>query len=239
MPVEFKSVSFYYESRPDLAVLQDISFQIEQGKTVALVGSSGAGKSTVAGLMLRFFEPQEGQILLGNQDIAQLSLADWRNYIALVPQEVFLFGGTIEENIAYGKPTASKEEIWQAVEKANMLDFIERFPDGLQTIVGDRGIQLSGGQKQRVAIARAILKDPAILILDEATSSLDTESEKLVQHALEQLMQNRTSIIIAHRLTTIKNADQIFVLDKGKIAEQGTHEELIKKQGMYYQLNNN
>ena len=234
--IEFDNLSFSYPSRPDITVLENISFKINSGEKIALVGSSGAGKSTIASLLLGFYKHTEGYILINDKHINDYSISDLRSQMAIVPQEVILFGGTIRENIAYGKINASDEEIIDAAKKANAYDFISSFPDGLDTLVGERGIQLSGGQRQRIAIARAMLKDPSILILDEATSALDSESELLVQNALEILMKDRTSIVIAHRLSTIVNADNILVLDGGKIAEFGTHQELIKKDGLYKQL---
>lgn len=235
--IEFENIHFYYPGRPDHPVLQGVSFKARKGERVALVGPSGAGKSTMASLLLRFYEPVSGNILFDGLPSAQYSLTAIRSQIAIVPQDVLLFGGTIRENIAYGKIGADDEAIEEAARKANAHDFIMSFPEGYDTLVGDRGIKLSGGQRQRVAIARALLKDPAILVLDEATSSLDSESERLVQDALEGLMKNRTSVIIAHRLSTIREADKILVLDKGKIAETGTHHELLLKDGLYKHLN--
>lgn len=234
--IEFDHVGFVYESRKDVTVLNDVSFEVLPGQIMAIVGPSGAGKSTITSLVLRFYETTSGKLLFDGKDIKEYDLSALRNEMAIVPQEVMLFAGSIMENIAYGKTDASEEEIIEAAKQANAWEFISNFPDGLQTLVGDRGIQLSGGQKQRVAIARAILKNPKILILDEATSSLDSESEKLVQEALDKLMKNRTSIVIAHRLSTIKNADKIIVLDKGKVVEIGKHEELIQKDGLYTKL---
>lgn len=237
--VNFDAVSFSYPQRKEIQVLNSISFTCQPGQTTALVGSSGAGKSTISSLLLRFYDPSAGRILFDDQDITTIQLENLRSYIAIVPQEVILFGGTIKENILYGKPDASDEEVNEAAKKANALDFISSFPEKMETLVGDRGIQLSGGQKQRIAIARAVLKDPKILILDEATSALDSESERLVQDALDKLMVGRTSFVIAHRLSTIKNADTILVLDNGQIVEQGTHDELIANaSGTYYKLNN-
>lgn len=237
--ITFKNVHFSYPSRPDVAVLKGIDFNVKQGNTVALVGSSGAGKSTISSLLLKFYQLSEGEILFDDNNISAFNNTSIRNKIAIVPQEVILFSGSIYENIAYGNLNASEELVIEAAKKANALEFIERFPERFQTEVGDRGIQLSGGQKQRIAIARALLKDPEILILDEATSALDTESEKLVQQALDVLMENRTSIVIAHRLSTIKNADKILVLENGQIKEEGTHDDLIANtSGVYYQLNN-
>lgn len=235
--VEFNSVSFSYQSRSDIEVLRNVSFKINSGEKIALVGPSGSGKSTIASLLLRFYDPITGSILFDGKNAIDYPLSELRSQMAIVPQEVILFSGTIRENILYGKPKATDEEILAAAEKANALEFINRFPDKLDTIVGDRGIQLSGGQRQRIAIARAVLKNPAILILDEATSSLDSEGESLVQSALEKLMENRTSFVIAHRLSTIKNADKILVLENGIIIESGKHDELLLKQeSVYYKL---
>lgn len=233
----FKNLSFRYPTRPDEEVLSNINMTIPKNKMVALVGTSGAGKSTIASLMLRLHEPTSGDILFDKHNSRDFSLSSLRNQIALVPQDIFLFGGSIMENISYGRSTASEDEILEAANKANAMEFIDRFPDKLNTIVGERGTQLSGGQRQRIAIARAVLKNPRILILDEATSSLDSESERLVQDALEKLMVGRTSIVIAHRLSTIRKADQILVLDGGRIVENGTHEELISiENGIYRNL---
>lgn len=235
--IEFKNIRFTYPTRPDFTVLHDISFHARPGETVALVGSSGSGKSTLASLTLRFYEPDSGEYLIDGKKSSDYELTQLREQMAIVPQDVLLFGGTIRENILYGKPNASEEEIISAAKQANAYDFIMSFPDKFETRVGDRGIQLSGGQRQRVAIARAVLKNPSILILDEATSSLDSESERLVQDALDKLMVGRTSIVIAHRLSTIRNADKIVVLQKGEVIETGTHKELITQdQGLYYKL---
>jgi len=235
--IEFEQVEFNYASRSDLEIIKGLSFQVDAGQQVALVGPSGAGKSTLISLLLRFYQPVKGRILVDGKDYLDYDLSSLRRQMALVPQEVILFGGTIKENIAYGKPGASDDEIHAAAEKANALIFINSFPDGMETIVGERGIQLSGGQRQRIAIARAVLRNPTILILDEATSSLDSESERLVQDALDKLMEGRTSIVIAHRLSTIRKADKILVLEDGKIIEQGRHEELItNEEGLYKHL---
>jgi ABC-type multidrug transport system fused ATPase/permease subunit len=237
--LSFKSVSFSYPSRPDVQVLNDMNFDIKYGQSTAFVGTSGAGKSTIAKLILRFYDPQSGDILFDGKSALDYDLSELRAQIAIVPQEVLLFGGSIKDNIAYGKPHASLEDIKTAARQANAHDFIMSFPEQYDTQVGERGVQLSGGQKQRVAIARAVLKDPVILILDEATSSLDTESELLVQDALEKLMKDRTSVVIAHRLSTIKKADQILVLQDGKIASKGTHDSLLNDEsGLYHKLIN-
>ncbi|MDX2173026.1 MAG: ABC transporter transmembrane domain-containing protein [Bacteroidota bacterium] len=233
--IEFSNVSFNYPSRLDFTVLKNISFKANAGETVALVGSSGSGKTTIASLILRFYDPINGQILIDGIDTKTISLTELRKQIALVPQDVILFAGSIRDNIAYGKPNASDAEIAEAAKKANALDFIHSFPDKFETLVGERGIQLSGGQRQRIAIARAVLKNPSILILDEATSSLDSESEHLVQEALDKLMVGRTSIVIAHRLATIRNADKIVVLQKGEVQESGNHQELMKNDNGLYQ----
>jgi ABC-type multidrug transport system fused ATPase/permease subunit len=224
--IQYENVQFSYPTRPDVTVLKGIDLDISPGSKIALVGASGSGKSTIVNLLLRFYEPGGGTIRVDGRDIASYPLSAYRQQLAIVPQEVLLFGGTIRENIAYGRTGASDPEIIEAARQANAWDFIRQFPDGLDTLVGDRGVKLSGGQRQRIAIARAILKDPAILLLDEATSSLDAESEKLVQGALDHLMQGRTSIIIAHRLATIREADCIYVIDGGQIVEAGTHTEL-------------
>jgi ABC-type multidrug transport system fused ATPase/permease subunit len=235
--VHFDGVGFAYPSRPEIEVLKGLSFTAKKGEHIALVGSSGGGKSTIAALIQRFYAPHTGHIYIDGKDINDYGLTPIRQQIAYVPQEVILFGGTIYENILYGKPNATFEEVKAAAIKANAWDFIASFPEQFDTIVGERGIQLSGGQKQRIAIARAVIKDPAILLLDEATSALDSESEQLVQAALEDLMKNRTSIVIAHRLSTIRNADQILVLDKGQIVEQGKHHELMQlEHGIYKTL---
>ena len=234
--VNFEDVHFHYANRADVNVLTGVNLRIEPGKRVALVGPSGAGKSTIASLLQRFHDPTAGVIKVDGQPLNQYDLTGFRKRIAFVPQEVILFGGDIRSNIAYGKTDASDAAIRSAAEQANALAFIESFPDGFATVVGERGVQLSGGQRQRIAIARAILRDPDILILDEATSALDASSEKEVQLALDALMKDRSSLIIAHRLSTIKNADQIAVLSEGTILEIGTHDKLIASGGAYKKL---
>jgi ABC transporter fused permease/ATP-binding protein len=237
--VTFKNVQFSYPSRKEITVLKDVNFTAKFGQKIAIVGPSGAGKSTISSLLLRFYDIDAGEIIVDGKNIYDYDLENLRGNMSIVPQDVILFGGTIRENIAYGKPDATEEEILLAAKQANAFNFIEGFPEKFDTLVGERGIKLSGGQRQRIAIARALLKNPSILILDEATSSLDSESEKLVQEALEILMQGRTSIIIAHRLSTIRSADQILVLDNGIISEQGTHHELIAlENGTYKNLSN-
>ncbi|QDK83465.1 ATP-binding cassette domain-containing protein [Spirosoma sp. KCTC 42546] len=235
--VQFEDVRFSYPSRPEIPVLKGISFDVAAGRKIALVGQSGAGKSTIVQLLMRYYQISSGKITVDGRDLTGFNITELRKNIAVVPQEVMLFGGTILENIQYGKPGATETEVREAARKANALQFIDSFPEGLQTIVGERGVKLSGGQRQRIAIARAILKDPAILILDEATSSLDAESERLVQEALDVLMQNRTTIIIAHRLATIRKVDRIYVMREGQIAESGTHDELATQEdGIYANL---
>jgi ABC-type multidrug transport system fused ATPase/permease subunit len=237
--LSFRDVSFAYPGRVDQLVLHDINLDIKPGERVALVGPSGAGKTTFASLVFGFYHPDQGQLFFDHHALKDLPLGDLRAQMALVPQDIVLFGGTIRENIAYGNPKASEAQVIEAAKKANAWDFIKQFPDGLDTLVGERGVQLSGGQRQRVAIARAILKDPVILVLDEATSALDSESERLVQEALDKLMENRTSLIIAHRLSTIKSADTIVVMDQGKIVEKGRHDDLVKlTSGVYQNLYN-
>jgi len=235
--VAFENVSFRYPSRPDLPVLRGLSLRAAAGEKIALVGPSGAGKSTIVGLLLRFYEPDTGRIRLDEIDAAELDLETVRANMAIVPQEVLLFGGSIRENIAYGKPGASEEEILAASRRANCHEFIERFPERYETVVGERGVKLSGGQRQRIAIARALLKDPAILILDEATSSLDSESEQLIQQALATLLAGRTALVIAHRLSTVRQVDRIYVVEDGTVTESGPHAELIERaDGTYRRL---
>lgn len=235
--VSFENVAFTYPSRKEVQVLKSISFEARKGETIAIVGPSGSGKSTMAALLLRFYDPESGKIVIDGKVSKDYPLTELRNNMAIVPQDVILFGGTIKENIAYGKPNATIAEIAEAARKANALDFIDSFPEKFETVVGERGIKLSGGQRQRIAIARAVLKDPSILILDEATSSLDSESERVVQEALDKLMVGRTSFVIAHRLSTIRKADKIIVIEQGNVREIGTHDELMQHEsGLYRSL---
>jgi ABC transporter fused permease/ATP-binding protein len=235
--VVFEGVNFRYPSRPEVAVLHDVSLTARPGERIALVGPSGAGKSTITALLLRFYDPESGRLLIDGRDARDYPLSWLRGQMAIVPQDVLLFGGSIAENIVYGRPGADDAAVREAARQANADDFISAFPEGYATLVGDRGIKLSGGQRQRVAIARAILKNPAILILDEATSSLDSESERLVQVALDRLMQGRTTFIVAHRLATIRNADRIAVIEAGRVVEVGRHDELsAKPDGLYRRL---
>ena len=230
----FENVTFSYNEGDE--ILHDLSFAVKPGQAVGLVGPSGAGKSTIASLLPRFYDCDAGAIRIDGTDIKHVTLDSLRQQVGIVPQETILFNGTVYDNILYGRLDATKDEIEAAAKAANAHDFIMELPEGYNTMLGDRGVNISGGQRQRIAIARAILKDPRILVLDEATSALDTESERLVQEALNRLMVGRTSIIIAHRLSTIKNADRILVLDKGKLAEDGTHDELMEKNGLYAHL---
>jgi ATP-binding cassette subfamily B protein len=235
--ITYKDVHFAYPSRADLPVLKGISFHVNAGEKIALVGYSGAGKSTIIQLLMRFYKHQTGDILIDGKPVSEYGISELRKNIAIVPQEVMLFGGTIYENIAYGRPSATQAEIYEAAKKAYATEFIDTFPEKFETLVGERGVKLSGGQRQRIAIARAILKDPKILILDEATSSLDAESEKLVQIALDELMKNRTTIVIAHRLATIRKVDSIYVIREGQIAESGSHQQLsLLNNGLYASL---
>ena len=234
--IEFKDVKFSYPQRNDMEVLKSVSFNIQPNQTFAIVGASGSGKTTITNLLLGFYKSDDGQVLVDGVSVNEYDLNHLRENMAIVPQEVMLFSGTIQENIRFGQTDATDEQVVLAAQQANAWEFIESFPDGMQTEVGDRGIQLSGGQKQRVAIARALLKNPSILILDEATSALDSESEKLVQDALQNLMKNRTSLVIAHRLATIRKADKILVMQNGAIVETGTHQELMQLKGNYANL---
>ena len=234
--IEFSKVSFCYPGRAQISVLNDIDLHLEAGECVAVVGPSGAGKSTLMALLFRLFEPSQGSLNIDGRNAKDYPLGWLRNQMAMVPQDVLLFGGTVEENIAYGRPGASRDEIIKAAQQANAMEFIDQLPAGLDTPAGDRGTQFSGGQRQRIAIARAILRDPAVLVLDEATSSLDAENERLVRDALQGLIQKRTTLVIAHRLSTVQRADKIIVMKEGKIVEQGSHEELYDTGGFYRQL---
>lgn len=235
--IQFNSVSFHYPSRKDIEVIKNLSFEVKSGEQIAIVGPSGAGKSTLVSLLMRFYDPQGGEILFDSTPHTEIDLNKLRSNIGIVPQDVQLFGGTIKDNIKYGNPEANDEEIMSAAKRANAHEFIMGFPEQYDTIVGERGVKLSGGQRQRIAIARALLKNPSILILDEATSSLDSESERLVQEALDELMKGRTSIVIAHRLSTVKNANKILVLQNGTLTEWGTHNQLLEiENGMYKYL---
>ena len=233
--VEFRDVSFRYP-RSDEPVLEEVSFVAEPGMMVALVGASGAGKTTLSNLVARFFDPSSGAILLDGRDLRELRLASYRRLLGIVEQDVFLFDGSLAENIAYGSRSSTLEGIRRAAEIANAAEFIDAMPKGYDTLIGERGVRLSGGQRQRIAIARAVLADPRILILDEATSALDTESERLIQQGLERLLRDRTSFVIAHRLSTIAHADLIVVLRHGRIAETGTHESLMDSSGLYREM---
>lgn len=234
--VRFADVDFAYPTRPEAQVLRGLNLHVAPGEVVALVGPSGAGKSTIAGLLARFYDPQGGRVEVDGHDLRGLDPAGLREHIAMVAQEPVLFAGSIAENLRYGRPDATEDQLREAASAANALNFIEAFPDGFATLVGERGVRLSGGQKQRIAIARALLKDPAILILDEATSALDAESEHLVQEALDRLVKGRTTLVIAHRLSTVRDAHRVAVIDGGVVAEQGTHDELLAKNGVYRQL---
>jgi subfamily B ATP-binding cassette protein MsbA len=232
--VEFKGVSFSYEKGKE--VVHDISFKADRGSVTALVGSSGSGKSTLASLVSSFINPDSGVILIDGNDISKVSLNSFRSQLGVVLQEDFLFEGTIRDNILFPRPNATEEQVLEAVKAAYVNEFTDRFDDGLDTLIGERGVKLSGGQRQRIAIARAVLANPRILILDEATSNLDTESESLIQKSLADLMKGRTTFVIAHRLSTIRQANQILVIEHGKIEEQGNHNELIESKGRYFDL---
>jgi ABC-type multidrug transport system fused ATPase/permease subunit len=230
----FNDVSFAYEDNKE--VLHNIDFKAPSGSVIALVGSSGSGKSTIAGLSATFLNPQSGIITIDGKDVSKVKLQSFRKHLGVVLQDEFLFEGTIRENIMFPRPKATEAQVQAAVKAAYVNEFTDRFDDGLETLIGERGVKLSGGQRQRIAIARAILADPKIIILDEATSNLDTESEALIQKSLAELTKNRTTIVIAHRLSTIRKADQILVIENGRIAERGNHDELITKQGRYFDL---
>jgi ATP-binding cassette subfamily B protein len=235
-PLTFKNVRFEYPSRPGIAALEGVSFTVRPGETVALVGPSGAGKSTVMQLLLRFYDVQSGTIRIGETPIPQFDPAEWRGRIGLVPQDPVIFSTTAFENIRYGRPDADEATIREAARKAEALEFIEALPDGFGTYLGEKGVRLSGGQRQRIAIARALVRNPGLLLLDEATSALDSENERKVQAALEELMKGRTTLVIAHRLSTVQNADRILVLDGGRIVAEGTHNELLQTSELYQKL---
>jgi subfamily B ATP-binding cassette protein MsbA len=234
--VKFENVSFAYEKGTE--VLHDISFESAPGTVTALVGSSGSGKTTIAGLVASFLSPTAGTVTIDEQNLAEIELSDYRSYLGVVLQDDFLFEGTISENILFPRPDAGEDKLMDAAKAAHVLEFAERFDKGLDTLIGERGVKLSGGQRQRIAIARAILADPKILILDEATSNLDTESEAYIQESLARLMAGRTAFVIAHRLSTIRKADQILVIENGRIVERGNHDHLLALNGRYYDLYN-
>jgi subfamily B ATP-binding cassette protein MsbA len=232
--IEFRDVSFSYEESK--GVLHNISFEAKPGSVTALVGSSGSGKSTIAGLVATFLNPESGKVTIDSIDISTVNLSSYREHLAVVLQDDFLFEGSIRENILFPRPDATEEELQAAVKGAYVNEFTDRFEDGLETIIGERGVKLSGGQRQRISISRAILANPKIIILDEATSNLDTESESYIQKSLNELMKNRTTFVIAHRLSTIRKADQILVIEEGRIAERGTHDALLASEGRYHEL---
>ena len=234
--IHFDNLVFHYPSRPDLPALDGFDLQIEPGETVALVGPSGAGKSTVFSMLLRFHDPQSGNLRIDGVDLRELDPAELREHIALVPQQPTIFATTAAENIRYGKLDATDAELQAAAESAEAIDFIRELPESFASELGERGARLSGGQQQRIVIARALLKDAPILLLDEATSALDAQSERAVQHALERLMEGRTTLVIAHRLSTVLKADRIVVMDRGRIVAQGTHAQLIAQDGLYAEL---
>ncbi|MCK5370437.1 MAG: ATP-binding cassette domain-containing protein, partial [Cyclobacteriaceae bacterium] len=234
--IEFKDVSFSYEKGKE--VLHDINFEARPGSVTALVGSSGSGKTTIAGLVASFLVPDNGSITIDGDDLSKIELPNYRSFLGVVLQDDFLFEGSIRENILFPRPDAEENELIDAAKSAHVLEFAERFEEGMDTLIGERGVKLSGGQRQRIAIARAILANPKILILDEATSNLDTESEAYIQESLSRLMYGRTTFVIAHRLSTIRKADQILVIEKGQIVERGNHEALLKKEGRYFDLYN-
>ena len=233
--INFENIKFKYSSSPDW-IIKDLNIEVPAGKTIAFVGESGAGKSTLVSLIPRFYELQQGKICIDGNDIMKLTQKSLRENIGIVQQNVFLFDTTVRKNIMYGKSDATEKELYEAARKANILDFILSLPEGFDSLVGERGVKLSGGQKQRISIARVFLKNPPILIFDEATSSLDTESEAFIQDAMEELRQNRTCIIIAHRLSTVKKADFLYVLKEGEVVEKGSHKELMELQNYYHEL---
>ena len=232
--IDFENISFAYEENKE--VLHNVSFTAKKGEVIALVGSSGSGKSTIAGLASGFLNPTNGQVKIDGQDLAKVNLRSFRKHLGVVLQDDFLYEGTIKENILFPRPDATDEEVLIAAKGAYVTEFTDRFDDGLNTLIGERGVKLSGGQRQRISIARALLAQPQIVVLDEATSNLDTESERYIQDSLGILMKNRTALVIAHRLSTIQKADQILVIEEGEIVEQGKHQELLEKQGRYFEL---